>query len=71
MATAMTAGATASGVRAYVAQRHFAWLTAKRLRHLTIGLIVAALMVSALFVSGSSAGTSQQHDTSAPPAHVR
>jgi hypothetical protein len=52
MATAMTAGATASGTRAFIAAKHFSWVTPKRLRAITITLIVLALAASSLFVGG-------------------
>jgi hypothetical protein len=50
----MSAGATASGTRAFVANRHFAWLTPRRLRALTIVLLGAATLASATLVSGST-----------------
>jgi hypothetical protein len=55
MASAMTAVGAASGTRAYLATRRFSWLTRGRLRAITIGLMVAALAVSAIGLSGSSA----------------
>jgi hypothetical protein len=57
VATAMTAGATASGTRAFIAAKHFSWVTPKRLRAITIALIVLALAASSLFVGG----TDQNH----------
>ena len=54
---AATAGA--SGVRAWLQTRHFAWLTPRRMRALTITLVVAALAVSSVAFSSSS--------TDAPP----
>jgi len=53
MATAMTAVGAASGSRAYLASRHYAWLTAERLRALTIVLAIGAVLASATLVSGS------------------
>jgi hypothetical protein len=53
MATAMTAVGAASGVRAYLGTRRFMWLTARRLRAITVGLAVLAVVVSATLVSGS------------------
>jgi hypothetical protein len=50
VATAMTAGATATGVRAYIAHRGFAWLTPKRLRRVTFGLIGGAVLVSTVAI---------------------
>ncbi|MCW2991990.1 MAG: hypothetical protein JWM73_2584 [Solirubrobacterales bacterium] len=55
MAAAMTAGATASGTRSYIAARHFSWVTPARLKRITVGLIAAALVTSSLVFSGSSA----------------
>ena len=54
MATAMAAGATATGTRSFIAAKHFSWMTPKRLHRITVALIVAALAVSGVFVSGSS-----------------
>jgi hypothetical protein len=42
MAGAMTAGAAATGTRAYVAARRPSWLTSLRLKRLTVCLLVAA-----------------------------
>jgi hypothetical protein len=55
MASAMTAVGAASGTRAYLGSCRASWLTARRLRLITIGLMVAALFASATLVSGSSA----------------
>jgi hypothetical protein len=55
MAAAMGATATASGTRAYIAARHFSWLTPRRLKAITVALMFAALLASSLLVSGSSA----------------
>jgi hypothetical protein len=53
MAGAMTAVGAASGARAYLAGRRFSWLTARRLRALTIALGIAAVVASATLLSGS------------------
>jgi hypothetical protein len=53
MATAMTAVGVASGTRAYLGSRRYAWLTAKRLRAITIVLAIGAVLASATLVSGS------------------
>lgn len=58
MATAMTTGAAATGIRAWLATRGYAWLTPTRLRRATICLFAAALIASAVVISGSGA-TSQ------------
>jgi hypothetical protein len=68
MASAMTAVGAASGTRAYVASRHFTWLTPRRLKALTVSLVVAALMASATLVSGSAAAP-QQAGKSAAHTH--
>jgi hypothetical protein len=53
MAGAMTAVGAASGTRAYLASRRFSWLTPGRLRALTIGLAVAAVVVAGTLLGGS------------------
>jgi hypothetical protein len=53
MMGAMTAGASASGTRSWLATRRWAWLTPERLHRITIGLVVAALVASATILSGS------------------
>ena len=53
MASAMTAVGAASGTRAYLGSRRYAWLTPKRLRVITILLGIAAVLASATLVSGS------------------
>ncbi len=54
MATAMTVGAGVSGTRAYIAHKHFSWLTPRRLRAITVSLLVAGLVASATLVGGSA-----------------
>jgi hypothetical protein len=58
MATAMASVGAASGVRAYLASRGPRWLTPRRMRVLTICLVVTAVIASATLVSGSSAPSS-------------
>jgi hypothetical protein len=53
VATAMTAVGAASGTRAYLGSRRYAWLTPKRLRAITIVLAIGAVLASATLVSGS------------------
>jgi hypothetical protein len=48
MATAATATAAASGVRAWAAARRPGWLTEPRLRALTIALIAIAVTAAAI-----------------------
>jgi hypothetical protein len=59
MAGAMTAVGAASGTRAYLGSRTFAWLTPRRLKALTVILTVAALAASATLVTGSTAAPEQ------------
>jgi hypothetical protein len=51
MATAVTAATGATGLRAWLATRSWAWLTPRRLRGATIALAVAALSVTATLSS--------------------
>jgi hypothetical protein len=55
MAGAMTATAGAAGIRAWLATRAFGWLTPKRMKAITMVLIGAVLIASAVLVSGTSA----------------
>lgn len=52
MAGAMTAGAAATGARAWLAARAFSWLTRKRLRLASFLLIAAGLLGSSVLFSG-------------------
>ena len=61
-------GATA-GTRAYLATRHWSWLTRARLRAITVTLLVAALLGSAVSLKGSTAASSSGHRSSAA-SHV-
>jgi hypothetical protein len=54
MAGAMTATAGAAGLRAWLATRAFGWLTAARLRAITITLIAVVLVASTVLVGGST-----------------
>lgn len=71
MASAMGAVGAASGTRAFIASRHFGWLTPRRLRALTIVLLAAALLASATLVSGTGPGSGQQQVGKAPAAERR
>lgn len=55
MAGAMTATAGATGIRAWLATRAYAWLTPKRLKAITVALVAIALIASTVLVSGSTA----------------
>ena len=54
MAGAMTAGAAATGSRAWLAAYAPRWLTPRRLRAVTVTLLGAALLLSASLLSGSA-----------------
>jgi hypothetical protein len=69
MVSAMMAGTAASGTRAYLAQRHLSWMTPKRLRRITVGLLGSAVLASSLLVSGSD--TRPHHPVKAPAAIAR
>ena len=70
MMGAMTAGAGASGVRAWLGRRGLRWLTPPRLRRITIALVVASLGLSSL-ISGSSAQTHHAHAPAAAAHALR
>jgi hypothetical protein len=53
MYTAMGSTAAASGIRSWLHTRRFEWLTPERMRRVTIGLVIAALVASSTLVSGS------------------
>jgi hypothetical protein len=55
MMGAMTAGASATGARSWLAHRGFSWLTPRRLRLLTVALLLGALVASSVLLGGSSA----------------
>jgi hypothetical protein len=55
MMGAMTAGASATGIRSWLAQRSFSWLTPRRLRAITAGLLLAALVASSVLLGGAGA----------------
>ena len=52
---AMAAAAGATGVRTWLQTHHLGWLTPKRLRAVTVALMVAAFGVSTVGLSGSDA----------------
>ena len=53
----MSAMAGASGVRAWLQSRGWSFVTPERLRRTTIGLFVAATLVSTIGLSGSTKTT--------------
>jgi hypothetical protein len=54
MMGAMTATASATGIRAWLVQRRWRWMTPRRMRLVTIALLGGALVVSAVSFGGSS-----------------
>jgi hypothetical protein len=71
MATAMTAGAGVTGTRAYIAARHFSWMTPRRLRAITVTLLTGGLLASATLVSGSTQPTPGAGRSAAQHAQVQ
>jgi hypothetical protein len=71
MMGAMTAGAGASGARAWLGRMRLSWLTPRRLRRITIALVVVALGLSTT-IAGSSPGSTGTNSGSTPaPAAPR
>ena len=68
MIGAMGATAGASGARSYIAAKHFAWMTPKRMRAVTIALAVAALLGSAT-LGGATPGAKHSPSGHAAVAH--
>jgi hypothetical protein len=50
----MAAAAGATGVRSWLQAHHMTWLTPRRMKAVTIGLMVIALLVSTIGLSGST-----------------
>jgi hypothetical protein len=69
MTSAVMAGAAATGARAYIAARHRAWATPRRLKRATVALVVAALAFSATVVVGP--GSTGDREPPAPAAAQR
>jgi hypothetical protein len=53
MMGAMSAGAAATGTRSWLATRCWSWLTPKRLKRITIGLIAVAFIAASTLLGGS------------------
>lgn len=53
-ACVMAATAGASGVRAWLQTRHLSWLTPRRMKAVTIGLVVVAFAISSVGISSST-----------------
>lgn len=54
-AGAMTATAGASGARAWLATRRWAWLTPRVFKRITVGLLAIVLLTSSLLIGGTAA----------------
>jgi hypothetical protein len=65
----MAAAAGATGVRSWLQAHHLTWLTPRRMKIVTIALMVAALLVSTIGLSGS--GASAHHAPPAPHSATR
>ena len=77
MMGAMSAGAGATGTRAWLAHRGFRWMTPRRMRAITVALLAGAL-VAASTLSGSSPlaltkhpAAAAKHPAAASPAPAR
>jgi hypothetical protein len=68
----MTAAAGATGARTWLQNSHATWLTPRRMRVATIGVMSAALAVSTVGLSGSTPAPhmSGHHATAAKSARV-
>ncbi len=53
VAGAMTAAAGATGLRSWLAAKRFSWMTPRRLRFATLGLIGAGVIAASLGLSGA------------------
>jgi hypothetical protein len=51
MATAMTAGAATTGVRAWLAARNPCWLTPRRLKRATVAILAAGVLAAGTHVA--------------------
>ncbi len=60
MMGAATAATGATGIRAWLATRSFAWLTPVRLKRITAGLLGAALIASSVSVGGNHSPSDAQ-----------
>lgn len=57
MATAMAGTAAATGLRAWLGTRTYAWLTPARLKRFTVCLFAAALLAATVALSGAGSGS--------------
>jgi hypothetical protein len=72
VACAMTAAAGATGARTWLQNSHATWLTPRRMRAATIGVMTVAFGVSTVGLSGSTPAphTSAHHATPAKSTPV-
>lgn len=61
MGCAMAAASAASGVRTWLQNHSFGWLTPRRLRRLTVAVMCAAGLFSSLSISGSTPASAHAH----------
>lgn len=69
MMGAMGATAGATGTRAWLATRRWAWLTPVVLKRITLGLLAVVLVASTLLVGGSTAPRGATAATDSGPTH--
>lgn len=67
----MTAVAGASGVRSWLGTRRFNWLTPRRLRLITVGLVAGALLASSILMGGATAPEQGGHPGRQQAVHDR
>ena len=67
---AFVAVAGASGARAWLGSRRFAWLTPRRLKAATVSLIAAGVVASSVLIGGSSPAPAKPAPALAKPAPV-
>jgi hypothetical protein len=69
MASAMTAGAAATGMRAWLATHQPIWMTARRLKLATGVILAAGVLASGSHLAPNGTGSSTAQ-ASAPPAQT-
>jgi hypothetical protein len=68
---ALTAASAATGLRTWLQNHHFGWLTPKRMRALTLSAMCAATIVSTVGFSGSTPAAHAAAHHAAPQSSTR
>jgi hypothetical protein len=66
MASAMTAGAAATGMRAWLATRSPSWMTARRLKLATAALLAAGVLASGTHLAPNGSTPATAHASPSP-----